>query len=84
MIELQTDSISYFTSIGNNRLILNTKTGYMAYDITTKEYIGKSIDIITNDMLYGYHDGTVVYVTNGEIYSYNFKTEKEDKIILHK
>ena len=84
LIELQTDSISYFTSIGNNRLILNTKTGYMAYDITTKEYIGKSIDIITNDMLYGYHDGTVVYVTNGEIYSYNFKTEKEDKIILHK
>ena len=42
-----------------------------------KEYIGKSIDIITNDMLYGYHDGTVVYVTNGKSIHIILKQKKK-------
>ena len=84
VIELQEQQLSYFGKIGNNLILLQANGGYEVYDINNKKYVGKTMDLTTNNITHNFYKGKLMYAYNGEIYIYDYNTEKNSKVVLYK
>ena len=84
VIELQEQQLSYFGKIGNNLILLQANGGYEVYDINNKKYVGKTMDLTTNNITHDFYKGKLMYAYNGEIYIYDYNTEKNSKVVLYK
>ena len=54
------------------------------YDINNKKYVGKTMDLTTNNITHNFYKGKLMYAYNGEIYIYDYNTEKNSKVVLYK
>lgn len=78
-------AIELFWKIGNNLILLQANGGYEVYDINNKKYVGKTMDLTTNNITHNFYKGKLmIWHINGEIYIYDYNTEKNSKVVLYK